>query len=469
MQGPFDQATFDRQPPFSMEAETAVLGALFCDRHAIQTVLPLVREQDFYREANRRIYRAAVALWEAGTALDIVTLVERLKAGGELEAAGGYGYLSSLLDAVPSAANVEHHARIVREKATVRSVIEISSAAIRDAYELNGEGLGALSLRVEQLAAALEGSAPGGFKTAKELLWPTMEHIERLQEQSNGVIGIPTGFFRLDRMLCGFQPGDLIIVAARPSVGKTALVMNMLVNAALTHKIPSGIVSLEMASEQLMMRALASEGRLDLQKLRRGKLEGEDHQRLAAAAGHINTAPLHIDDHPVSRVPELAAKVTQLVRRAGVKVLAIDYLQLMAGNGEENRRLEVGGITRSLKSLARRLNVPIILLSQLSRAPEGRTNHRPLLSDLRESGDIEQDADVVMFLYRPEMYVQDGDSKDARGKAKAQREALEGQTELIVAKQRNGPTGTVPLYFQKAYTRFDSVDDRGAQPGFGDE
>ena len=464
---PWQDPGLDRQPPYSLEAETAVLGALFCEKGVMARVLPIVRESDFYRECNRRVYRAAVALWEAGTSLDVVTLTERLKATGELDAAGGYDYMAALVDAVPSAANVEDHAGIVREKAVLRQVVEIASATIRDAYDTGGEGLGALSARVGQLATALEGSVPGGFRTAKDMLWATFEHIERLQESAGGVIGIPTGFGRLDRMLCGLQGGDLIIVAARPSVGKTALVLNCLINASVGHGVPSAIVSLEMASEQLLMRALASEARIDMQKLRRGQLLAEEHQRLAAAAGHLNTAPLHIDDHPVSRVPELSAKVTQLVRQAGVRLLAIDYLQLMEGNGEENRRLEVGGITRGLKRLARRLDIPILLLSQLSRAPEARSNHRPVLSDLRESGDIEQDADVVMFLYRPELYVMDGDTSEARRKAADAREQLAGQAELIVAKQRNGPTGTIPLYFRKEYTLFEEIADRGPLPDFG--
>jgi len=238
----------------------------------------------------------------------------------------------------------------------------------------------------------------------------------------------------------------------------------MLLNAALHHSVPAAIVSLEMSSRQLTMRALASVGRVDLQKMRRGRLSQEEHQRLAAAAGKLNTLPFHVDDHPAARVTELGAKVTQLVRRTGVRLVAIDYLQLMAGSGEENRRLEVGGVTRGLKGLARRLDVPIILLSQLSRAPEARTNHRPVLSDLRESGDIEQDADVVLFVYRPEMYVQDGDTAESKKKAASLRESLEGQAELIVAKQRNGPTGVVPLYFRQEYTLFEGVDDRGPRP-----
>lgn len=452
---------FDRQPPCALEAEVAVLGALFVDRGAMLTVLPLLREADFYREAHRRLFRAAVTLHEAGTPVDPIGIANELQRGGEFESVGGYGYLSSLLDAVPSAANIAHHAGIVRDKAQLRRIAEGAAQVIRSVYE--DDDVVAVGARVAALAAQAGQSAAGGFRLVKESIWPAFERIELMQEKG-GQTGIPTGFSRLDRMLSGMQDGDLIVVAARPSAGKTAWVLNALTHAAGTG-VPSAIVSLEMSSQQLTIRQIASMARIDMQKLRRGGLSPEEHHRMATAAGRLNNMPLWLDDHPVSRVGELRAKLTQLVRQEGVRVAAIDYLQLMEGSGEENRRLEIEAITRGLKLVAKDLNVPLLLLSQLSRAPEGRTNHRPMLSDLRESGSIEQDADVVLFLYREEMYIQDADSAKKQAKAKQAREDTEGKTELIVAKQRNGPTGTVPLYFHKAYTRFDSVDEHPGEGG----
>lgn len=452
---------FDRHPPCALEAEVAVLGALFVDRGAMLTVLPLLREADFYREAHRRIFRAAVALHEVGTPIDPVAVANELQRTGEFEATGGYGYMSSLLDAVPSAANVAYHAGIVRDKAQLRRIIDGAASVIRSAYD---EGdLATVGIQVAALTAQAGGSVTGGFRLVKESLWPAFERIEEMQEKG-GQTGVPTGFSRLDRMLSGLQDGDLIVVAARPSAGKTAWVLNALTHAAGA-SIPAALVSLEMSAAQLTIRQIASMARIDMQKLRRGHLSPEEHQRMAAAAGRLNNMPLWLDDHPVSRVGELRAKLTRLVRQEGVRVAAIDYLQLMEGSGEENRRLEIEGVTRGLKLLAKDLNVPLLLLSQLSRAPEGRTNHRPMLSDLRESGSIEQDADVVLFLYREEMYIQDSDSAKKQAKAQQSRADTEGKTELIVAKQRNGPTGTIPLYFHKAYTRFDSVDEHPSDGG----
>jgi replicative DNA helicase len=453
----FAQAVFDRTPPFSLEAETAVLGALLIAKDAVPRVLPIVREMDFYREQNRRLFRASVACWERGEALDVVTISEQLKRTGELEPAGGYDYLSSLVDAVPTAANVEYHARIISEKAVMRRVVESATVVIRTVYE-NGEGgLGAVAAAIDRVGAALEGYQAGDFTWLKESLWATFEHIELLQESKGGLTGVPSGFPDLDRMTCGFQGGDLVVVAARPSVGKTAWCLDVLRNASIGHGIPSALVSLEMAKKALTMRLLSQEGRVDMQRVRRGILSQDDHQRLAVAAGHLNTAPIYIDDHPDGTVSEVRAKIIRLHQRVGTRLVVVDYLQLMRGAGEENRRHEIDGITRGLKGLAMKLDIPIVLLSQLTRGLETRTNKRPTLSDLRESGGIEQDADLVMFLYRAEMYVQDGDGTKGRNDAVAKRAELEGKTELILAKQRNGPTGMVPLYFQKAYTRFDSV------------
>jgi replicative DNA helicase len=299
-----------------------------------------------------------------------------------------------------------------------------------------------------------------GFVWIKEILWSAFEHIERLQESDTGITGVATGFTDLDRMTTGLQKGDLCIIAARPSMGKTALAMNVAANAAITHEIPVAIFSLEMSSEQLVQRLLCAEGRIDAQKLRRGRLSQEEHQRLAAAAGHLNTAPIWIDDQPGANVLEIRAKARRLQSelrsdKKDLGMVLIDYMQLMSGTANaESRVQEVSQISRGLKALARELEVPVIALSQLSRGPEQRTDKRPMLSDLRESGSIEQDADVVMFLYRPEYYA-----------PADKREELEGKSELIVSKQRNGPTGVIDLYFQKAYTRFDSVVAGQGGPG----
>jgi replicative DNA helicase len=304
----------------------------------------------------------------------------------------------------------------------------------------------------------------GGFVWIKEILWPTFEHIERLQESKSGITGVPTGFHDIDRMTSGLQKGDLCIVAARPSMGKTSWILNVAQTAAIEHNIPVAIFSLEMGKEQLVQRLLCAEGRVDSQRLRRGQLTADEFQRLAAAAGHLNTAPLWIDDSPAATVLEMRAKARRLKAETDLGMLVIDYMQLMVGHGRSDSRVqEVSEISRGLKALARELEVPVVALSQLSRAPEQRTDRRPQLSDLRDSGSIEQDADLVMFLYRPEYYFGPVD-KDGN--------SLEGKSELAIAKQRNGPTGSVDLFFHKAYTRFDSVtakeleeSGRGPVPG----
>ena len=441
---------YDRRPPASAEAEISVLGGMLIDRDAVARAVEHVNDSMFFKEGHRRMFRAMVHLFERGEAIDVITVSEELKKTGELDGAGGLEYLAQLLDAVPTAANIEYHARIVREKALLRRLIDASSQIIRDAYEQGqrevDEILDQAESRIFQVA---QSRAREGFVWIKEILWPTFEHIERLQESGTGITGVPTGYPDLDRMTTGLQKGDLIIVAARPAMGKTSLVLNIAQNAAIEQGTTVAIFSLEMSKEQLVQRLLCSEGRVDAQKLRRGRLSPDEYQRLAAAAGHLNTAPLWIDDSPGATVLEMRAKARRLKSETDLGLLVIDYMQLMSSSTRaENRVQEVSAISRGLKSLARELEVPVVALSQLSRAPEQRTNRRPQLSDLRESGSIEQDSDLVAFLYRPEYYLGPVD-KDGN--------SLEGQTELIVAKQRNGPTGMIPLYFHKAYTRFDSV------------
>ncbi len=441
---------YDRRPPASAEAEISVLGGMLIDRDAVARAVEHVNDSMFFKEGHRRMFRAMARLFERGEAIDVITVSEELKKTGELDGAGGLEYLAQLLDAVPTAANIEYHARIVREKALLRRLIDASSQIIRDAYEQGqrevDEVLDQAESRIFQVA---QSRAREGFVWIKEILWPTFEHIERLQESGTGITGVPTGYADLDRMTTGLQKGDLIIVAARPAMGKTSLVLNIAQNAAIEQSTTVAIFSLEMSKEQLVQRLLCAEGRVDAQKLRRGRLSPDEYQRLAAAAGHLNTAPLWIDDSPGATVLEMRAKARRLKSETDLGLLIIDYMQLMSSSTRaENRVQEVSEISRGLKSLARELEVPVVALSQLSRAPEQRTDRRPQLSDLRESGSIEQDSDLVAFLYRPEYYLGPVD-KDGN--------SIEGQTELIVAKQRNGPTGMIPLYFHKAYTRFDSV------------
>jgi len=462
-------AVFDRAPPASLEAETAVLGGMLIDGEAVTRVIEILSDGMMYREGNRRIFRAMVRLFERGDVIDVITIAEELKKTGELDSSGGLDYLGQLVDAVPTAANIEYHANIVREKALLRRLVEQANQIVRDVYDQGErqveEILDQAEARIFQVAEAHKRE---GFVWIKEILWETFEHIERLQESDSGITGVPTGFLDLDKMTTGLQKGDLCIIAARPSMGKTAFALNVSATAAISHQRPVAIFSLEMSSQQLVQRLLCSEGRIDAQKLRRGRLSPEEHQRLGAAAGHLNTAPIWIDDQPGSNVLEIRAKARRIqadLRSDGkdLGMLVVDYMQLMSGTGHsESRVQEVSQISRGLKGLARELEVPLIALSQLSRGPEQRTDKRPMLSDLRESGSIEQDADVVMFLFRPEYYA-----------LAENRQELEGKAELIVAKQRNGPTGVVPLYFHKAHTRFDSVMRSAQEPngansgGFG--
>ena len=427
-----------------------MLGGMLIDRDAVARAIEHVNDSMFFREAHRRIFRAMARLFERGDVIDVVMVSEELKKTSELDGIGGLEFLAQLLDAVPTAANIEYHARVVKEKALLRRLIDASSQIIRDVYDQGEREVEEiLDLAESRIFQVAQTHSREGFVWIKEILWPTFEHIEKLQESGTGITGVPTGYPDLDGLTTGLQKGDLIIVAARPSMGKTSWVLNVAQTAAIEHGTTVAIFSLEMSKEQLVQRLLCSEGRVDSQKLRRGRLSPEEYQRLAAAAGHLNTAPLWIDDSPGATIMEMRAKARRLKSETDLGLLVVDYMQLMSSSGKsENRVQEVSEISRGLKALARELEVPVVALSQLSRAPEQRTDRRPQLSDLRESGSIEQDSDLVMFLYRPEYYYGPVD-KDGNN--------LEGVAELIIAKQRNGPTGMVPLYFNKAYTRFDSA------------
>jgi replicative DNA helicase len=444
----------DRQPPYAPEAEISVLGGMLIDGDAVAKALEFVDDTMFYREANRRVFRAMARLFQRGQVIDPVTIGEELSKTDELEGVGGMSYIADLLDAVPTAANIEYHARIVRERALLRRLIDASSQIIRDSYEPGERTVEEiLDIAEQKIFQVAQSHEREGFVWIKKILYPTFEKIEQLQAAKGGLTGVPTGFHDLDEMTGGLQRGDLVIVAARPSMGKTAFVTGVGLHAAISHQVPVALFSLEMSKQQVVQRMLCSEALVDLGRLMRGRLQDDDFGRLAQAAGHLNTAPVWIDDSGTLTVLEMRAKARRLkADQPELGLIVVDYIQLMHAGGEaENRQQEVSAISRGLKALAKELSVPIIALSQLSRAPEQRSDHRPQLSDLRESGSIEQDADIVMFLYRPEYYVTP---------VEAQEKELQGKAELIISKQRNGPTGPVDLYFRKECARFESMTRR---------
>jgi replicative DNA helicase len=431
------------------------LSAMLIDQDAVLRAVEHVNDTMFYAERHRRLFRAMVNITERGGVVDPLTLSEELSRRGELEASGGKDYIGFLVDAVPTAANIEYHAQIVREKAILRRLIEVSTSIVAEAFEGKSTATELLDEAESKIFLVSQQQTKDGFTRIKELLWPTMERIEALQRGGKTITGVASGFNDLDELTSGFQPADLIIVAARPSMGKTAFTLNVAQHAAIEHNIPVAFFSLEMSKESLVQRMLTSEARIDAQRLRKGLLRDDDFPRLARAAGILSSAPVWIDDTPGMTLLEMRSKARRLKTESGIGLVIVDYLQLMQGpSNSESRQQEVSQISRGLKALAKELKVPVVALSQLSRAPEQRTgdNKRPQLSDLRESGAIEQDADLIMFLYRQEFY--DGPvDKDGN--------SLEGKAEVIVGKQRNGPTGIVNLFFHKQYTRFESYTQRG--------
>jgi replicative DNA helicase len=400
-----------------------------------------------------------IALTERGDVIDPVTLRDELARRGDLDRAGGIEYVSTLIDVVPTAANVEYHARIVRDKAVLRRLVEAATGIIQDVYEGHtaaGEVLDNAEHRVFQVAQFRRAEE---FTRIKELIWPTMERIEQLQAGAGSVTGVPSGFTDLDRLTAGFQRADLVILAGRPSMGKTAFALNVVQHAAIEHNVKVAIFSLEMSKDALVQRLLCSEGLVDAQRLRRGQLRDDDYPRLARAAGLLGQEPIWIDDSASLTPLAMRSKARRLKAEHDIGLVVVDYLQLMQGPSDsENRQQEISYISRSLKALAKELDIPVVALSQLSRAPEqrGGEHRRPQLSDLRESGAIEQDADVVCFIYRQEFYDGPVDPKT--------NESIEGVAEVILGKQRNGPTGTAKLYFKKEFTRFDNYSPREAPP-----
>jgi replicative DNA helicase len=445
----------DRQAPYAPEAEISVLGGMLIDGDAVAKAIEIVDDTMFYREANRRVFRCMVRLFQRGQVIDPVTVGEELKQTDELEPIGGLPYLAELLDAVPTAANIEYHARIIRDRALLRRLIDAASSVIRDSYEMGEKTVAQVLDEAEQrIFRVAQQNERAGFVWIKKILYSAFEQIEQWQAAKGGITGVPSGYHDLDDKTGGFQKGDLVILAARPSMGKTSLVTGIALHAAISYQVPVAIYSLEMSKDQIVQRMLCHEALVDLGSLRRGRLTDDDFVRLAQAAGHLNTAPIWIDESGSLNVLEMRAKARRLkADQPNLGMIIIDYIQLMgsANSRSENRQQEVSEISRGLKALAKELEVPIIALSQLSRAPEQRTDHRPQLSDLRESGALEQDADLVMFLYREDRYLT---------KQEAQEKGVEGRSELIISKQRNGPTGTVDLYFRAESTRFESFSAR---------
>jgi replicative DNA helicase len=447
-----------RQPPYVVEAEQAVLAAMLLDAEAALSGAALLDDSMFYREGHRRLFRAMKAIIERGGVVDPVTLKEEVERRGEMEAVGGIEYLSYLLDVVPTAANIDYHAKIVRDKAMLRRLIEAATSIVQEAYEgkrLADEVLDSAEQRIFEVS---ETRKTEGFVRLKELLWPTMERIESLHAGGQSITGVASGFKDLDDRTAGFQQADLVIVAGRPAMGKTAFCLNVAQHAAIERNVPVAIFSLEMSKAQLVQRLLTAEARVDAHRLRQGMLKDADYALLARAAGLLSSAPIWIDDSAALTPLELRSKARRIKAEQNIGLLIVDYLQLMRSPEQaENRVQEISAISRALKALAKELNVPVLALSQLSRAPEqrGGEHRRPQLSDLRESGAIEQDADVVLFVYREEMYSGIEDPKTG--------ENIEGQAEVIIGKQRNGPTGTVKLHFHKAYTRFDNYSPREAE------
>jgi len=439
--------TLERSLPQNLEAERSVLGAILIDNKNINQAQEILNEDDFYREGHRAIFRVMSAINDRTGAIDIVTLKEELSREGRLESVGGAPYIASLLDGVPRSANVEHYARIVKEKAVLRNLIGSAHKILNRAFE-GEEDAGALLDEAEkEIFSLAEGQMRTTFVHVREVAKPTLEYIDRVQQHQELITGVATGFERLDELTSGLQPTDLIIVAGRPSMGKTALAVNVAQHVGVRLGKRVGIFSLEMSREQLFLRMLCGQARVNAHQLRTGRLGSDEFRKLNEAFGELVESPIYIDDTAGMTVFEMRAKARRLKAEMGLDLLVVDYLQLMRGRERyDSRNQEISEISRSLKALAKELRIPLIAVSQLSRAPETRGgDHRPQLADLRESGAIEQDADVVLLIFREEYY-------------KPDKIDVQGLAEVNIAKQRNGPTGKVDLVFIRDYTRFENPD-----------
>src|SRR5213083_2962796 len=442
-----DVAVAARTLPHNLEAERSVLGAVLLHNDAFNLAVEVIDSFDFFRDAHRRIFDKMVALAERNGAIDLVTLKDELSRAGELDEVGGPAYIAALVDGVPRSMNIEHYARIIKEKATLRNLIFSANKILATAYDGAEDADVILDQAEHAIFAIADDKVRDGFVSLRDLALTSLDTIEKLSSRKELITGVPTGFTDLDEMTSGLQPSDLIIVAARPSMGKTSLVLNVAQHVGTKTDMTVGMFSLEMSKEQLFLRMLTAEARIDAHRLRGGFLGERDWGRLAQAIEALSLTKIFIDDSPSIGVLEMRAKCRRLAAEHGLHLVIVDYIQLMQGRGRfENRTLELASISRSMKGLAKELNVPIVVLSQLSRAPEARSDHRPQLSDLRESGALEQDADVVIFIYREDQYADRSQPSDK-----------EGVAELIIGKQRNGPTGVVKLAFIREYTRFENL------------
>ncbi len=434
-------------PPHSIEAEQAVLGGLMLDNDAWLLVAEHVTEQDFYRNDHRIIFGAIAGLAGAGKPCDVVTVAEALELNGELERVGGLPYIASLAEHTPSAANISAYADIVRGRSVLRQLIRAGANISGVAFNPEGRTSEELLDEAERIVfeiAEQNNRGRAGYKSIKELLGSALDRIDELFTKQNPITGVPTGWGDFDELTSGLQPADLIVIAGRPSMGKTSLALNIVEHAAIKDRHTVAVFSMEMPGEQLAMRLMSSLGHIDQHRMRTGKLTDDDWPRLTSAVQMLNDTKLFIDDTPALTPGELRARCRRIAREHGLNLVVIDYMQLMQVAGtKENRATEISEISRSMKALAKELHVPVIALSQLNRSLESRNDKRPVMSDLRESGAIEQDADVIVFIYRDEVYNQDSDQK--------------GIAEIIVAKQRNGPIGTVKLAFRGQFTRFDNL------------
>ena len=455
----------DRMPPQSLEAEQAVLGAALRDSEALSKALEILDRQNFYRESHRLIFDAMCELFEQGEPIDLLTLQERLRLRDRLEAAGGVSYLSQLIDMTPTAGHVRHHAKIVREKAILRGLIHVATEIVSQSYEDTLEVEEVLDQAEKSIFAISEQKITPSFTDTYTVMKESLKDIEVQFEKKEYITGVPTGFVEFDEMTAGLQAGDLIVIAGRPSMGKTAFALNIAQHAASTKGIGVAIFSLEMSKSQLGIRLLCSEARISSNKLRTGRLSKKDWGPLTLAAGSLAEAPIFIDDTAVMTDLEIRAKARRIMAEKNIGLIIVDYLQLVRGRDRhESRQQEVSEITRSLKALAKELSVPVIAVSQLSRAVEQRHGRRPQLSDLRESGAIEQDADLVAFIYRADAYAREETSDETKEKRHTGSphpgNETEGIAEIIIGKQRNGPTGTVKLVFLKEFARFENLSRR---------
>ena len=438
-----DNSNISRVLPNDVEAEQAVLGAMIIDKEAIANVLEIVRPDDFYREDNREVFSAIADLFESSKPIDIVSIKEQLRLRGSLEAVGGISFIADLSTKVPTAANIEYYAKIVEEKSILRKLIHSSNDISNMGYAANEEVQDIVDAAEKKIFDIVQKRNVKGFTPIKNVLVDNMEKLEELYNQKGFITGLSYGFTDLDMKTAGLHNSDLILIAARPAMGKTAFALNIAQYVAVHEKVPVAIFSLEMSKEQLVNRLLSCEGMIDAQKMRTGKLEEDDWGKLAQAMSVLSDAPIYIDDTPGQTVMDIRAKCRRLKLEKGLGLIVIDYLQLMQGSskrGGENRQQEVSDMSRALKIMAKELDVPVITLSQLSRAPDSRPDHRPVLSDLRESGAIEQDADMVMFIYRDDYYNPETEEKNI--------------SEIIVAKHRGGSTGTVKLVWMGQFTKF---------------